>query len=154
MAKDGFAVRVTHVPVGLDHKQLRSIFVAFGKLGRVKMMWPNGEVPSAVVTFRDEAAANAAAASLAGEYLPGCKGPMAFEAHKSARVARKTRKTRGVKKKSEEEEGEESSESSDESSDSSSSESENESLSPSSELSPNEVLNSDEEGEEVAPLFV
>ena len=156
LAKDGFAVRVTHVPVGLDHKQLRSIFVAFGKLGRVKMMWPNGEVPSAVVTFRDEAAANAAAASLAGEYLPGCKGPMAFEAHKSARVTRKKTRTkeRGVKKKSEEEEGEESSESSDESSDSSSSESERESASPSSELSPNEVLNSVEEGEEVAPLFV
>jgi hypothetical protein len=156
LAKDGFAVRVTHVPVGLDHKQLRSIFVAFGKLGRVKMMWPNGEVPSAVVTFRDEAAANAAAASLAGEYLPGCKGPMAFEAHKSARGTRKKTRTkeRGVKKKSEEEEGEESSESSDESSDSSSSESENESASPSSELSPNEALNSVEEGEEVAPLFV
>jgi hypothetical protein len=159
LAKDGFAVRVTHVPVGLDHKQLRSIFVAFGKLGRVKMMWPNGEVPSAVVTFRDEAAANAAAASLAGEYLPGCKGPMAFEAHKSARVTRKKTRTkeRGVKKKSEEEEGEESSESSsdsEDSEDSSSSESERESASPSSELSPNEVLNSDEEGEEVAPLFV
>jgi hypothetical protein len=159
LAKDGFAVRVTHVPVGLDHKQLRSIFVAFGKLGSVKMMWPNGEVPSAVVTFRDEAAANAAAASLAGEYLPGCKGPMAFEAHKSARVTRKKTRTkeRGVKKKSEEEEGEESSESSsdsEDSEDSSSSESERESASPSSELSPNEVLNSDEEGEEVAPLFV
>lgn len=156
LAKDGFAVRVTHVPAGLDHKQLRSIFVAFGKLGRVKMMWPNGEVPSAVVTFRDEAAANAAAASLSGEYLPGCKGPMAFEAHKSARGKRKPTRTheRGVKKKEGEEAGEESSESSDESSDESSSESENESASPSSELSPNEVLNSVEEGEEVAPLFV
>jgi hypothetical protein len=155
-AKDGFAVRVTHVPAGLDHKQLRSIFVAFGKLGRVKMMWPNGEVPSAVVTFRDEAAANAAAASLAGEYLPGCKGPISFEAHKSARGKRKPTRTteRGVKKKEGEEAGEESSESSDESSDESSGESENESASPSSELSPNEVLNSVEEGEEVAPLFV
>jgi hypothetical protein len=158
LAKDGFAVRVTHVPVGLDHKQLRSIFVAFGKLGRVKMMWPNGEVPSAVVTFRDEAAANAAAASLAGEYLPGCKGPMAFEAHKSARGTRKKTRTkeRGVKKKSEEEEGEQDSESSsdsEDSEDSSSSESERESASPSSELSPNENSNG-EEGEEVAPLFV
>ena len=42
-------MRITHVPAGLDHKQLRSIFSTFGKLGRVKMMWPNGDVPSAVV---------------------------------------------------------------------------------------------------------
>ena len=152
--QNGFAVRVTHVPAGLDHKQLRSIFVAFGKLGRVKMMWPNGDVPSAVVTFRDEAAANAAAAALAGEYLPGCKGPMVFEAH-APRATRKTR-TRGTKKKEiGEEEREESSDSSDSSSDSSEEESsdessdessyssgvesERESLSeePSSELSPN-----------------
>jgi hypothetical protein len=59
-----------------------------------------------------------------------------------------------VKKKEGEEAGEESSESSDESSDESSGESDDESASPSSELSPNEVLNSVEEGEEVAPLFV
>lgn len=158
--QNGFAVRVTHVPAGLDHKQLRSIFVAFGKLGRVKMMWPNGDVPSAVVTFRDEAAANAAAAALAGEYLPGCKGPMAFEAH-APRATRKTR-TRGKKKKGGEEEGEESSDSSDESSDSSEEESsdeasdssgvesERESLSeePSSELSPNST-----NAEEVAFAF-
>ena len=120
----GFAVRIAHVPAGLDHRQLRSIFSTFGKLGRVKMMWPNGDTPAAVVTFRDEAAANAAAATLGGQYLPGCKGPMAFEAH-AARGARSPR-TKAKRTLSEE---------SDSESDTSSSESESESESESSSAS-------------------
>ena len=117
----GFAVRIAHVPAGLDHRQLRSIFSTFGKLGRVKMMWPNGDTPAAVVTFRDEAAANAAAATLGGQYLPGARAPMAFEAH-AARGARSPR-TKAKRALSEE---------SDSESDTSSSESESESESESS----------------------
>lgn len=77
----GVSVKIMHVPAGLDHRQLRSIFSSYGKLGRVKMMWPNGETPSALVTFADETSANEAAATLGGTTLPGCKGPMKFQAH-------------------------------------------------------------------------
>ena len=130
----GFAVRIAHVPAGLDHRQLRSIFSAFGKLGRVKMMWPNGDTPAAVVTFRDEAAANAAAATLGGQYLPGCKGPMAFEAHAGGARSPRTKAKRALRPDDSE---------SDSESDTSSSESENERERESSSASSSFALNAE-----------
>jgi RNA recognition motif-containing protein len=77
----GVSVKISHIPPGLDHKQLRAIFGGYGRLGRVKMMNPNGDNPSSLVTFESERVANIAAATLAGVTLPGSKAPLEFEAH-------------------------------------------------------------------------
>ena len=68
------SIHVRHVPVGLEANELRRIFAPFGEVSRVKLLYPNGAAPSALLAMESADAANAVAAAVEGRTLPGANG--------------------------------------------------------------------------------
>ena len=90
------SIHVRHVPVGLEANELRRIFAPFGEVSRVKLLYPNGAAPSALLAMESADAANAVAAAVEGRTLPGANGAARVSLYRAAAgpAARRTKEAR------------------------------------------------------------